>query len=120
MMLARLQTADDRIKLGAPALRIRRHRLIISNRCLIVSETSASRWKCLAGLLTSIKAWSGMEAACNLSRSCVSLLSADAFLQVRDAECNRGTSIRNNGVSWVADSGFAFLSASSYVGRCGP
>jgi hypothetical protein len=32
--------------------------LIVSSRSLIVSETSASRWKCLAGLLIFIKAWS--------------------------------------------------------------
>jgi hypothetical protein len=50
-----------------------------------------------------------MEAACNLSRSCVSLSSADAFLQVRDAECNRRTSIRPNSVDQVADGSFVVL-----------
>lgn len=74
-----------------------------------MSETSTSRWKCLAGLFRSIKARSGMEAACNLSHSCVSHSLADAFLQVCDAECNRETSIRHNGVDQVADGGFVVL-----------
>jgi hypothetical protein len=85
---------------------------------LIVSDTSASRWRCLAGLLRSIKAWSGMEAACNLSRSYLSLLSAYAFLQSCVAECNDWTSNQRDGAHPARDHGFVFFLSRWYVCRC--